>query len=94
MKMEIGQSKLESLVETLLNTFIGLGVALVSQILIFPHFDIHVSLSQNLQISLCFTAVSIARGYILRRFFNARLKRAAHRLASMGSAHDRQEAAK
>ena len=88
-----GQSRLESLVETLLNTAIGFVVALVSQWLIFPFFGIHVGLSENLQIGFWFTLVSIARGYILRRYFNGRLKKAAAKLAALGTTHEQHEAA-
>lgn len=76
------QSKMESLIETLANTAIGYLVALGSQLLIFPMFDIHVSLSQNLLIGLWFTAISIARGYVLRRYFNAKLRKASKALAA------------
>lgn len=76
------QSKLGSLIETCINTAIGFGVALVSQLVIFPLFDIHVPLSSNLGIGAWFTAISVARGYVIRRWFNARLKRAAEALAA------------
>ena len=75
------QSKRESLIETCINTTIGYLVALLSQILVFPLVGIHVPLSTNLEIGAWFTLISIARGYIIRRWFNARLKNAAHRLA-------------
>lgn len=75
------QTKLGSLIETILNTLIGFGVALLSQIVVFPLFDIHVPLSTNLGIGAWFTAISVTRGYVIRRWFNARLKRAAEALA-------------
>jgi len=49
---------------------VGYGVALLSQILVFPIFGIHVSLKQNVYIGLIFTVVSIIRSYFLRRIFN------------------------
>lgn len=76
------QSRLESLIETCLSTAIGYVVALCSQLVIFPLFGVHLSLGSNLLIGLWFTAVSVARGYAVRRWFNARLKRAAAALAS------------
>jgi hypothetical protein len=72
----MNQSRLESLVESIVNILIGYGVALLSQIAIFPMFSIHVPLSTNLWIGAWFTVISLARSYIVRRFFNARLHRA------------------
>lgn len=77
----MNQTRLGSLIETAVNTAIGYGVALVSQLAIFPLFGIHVPFSANLWIGAWFTAISIARGYVLRRWFNARLRNAADRLA-------------
>ena len=64
------QSRRQSLAETVTSVAIGYMVALASQLAIFPLFDIHVSLSDNLMIGAWFTAISIARGYAVRRFFN------------------------
>ena len=64
------QTRLQSFIETVLNVAIGYGVALASQILIFPMFGIHISLSDNLLIGLFFTVISIIRGYLVRRLFN------------------------
>lgn len=65
------QSRKMSLIESITNVIIGYFVALLSQLLIFPVFDIHVSLSQNIKIGLFFTVISIIRSYFLRRLFNA-----------------------
>jgi len=75
------QTKLGSLIESLMNIFIGYGVALISQILVFPFFEIYVSLSTNLWIGAWFTVISLVRSYVIRRWFNARLHRAAMSLA-------------
>ncbi|WP_164503155.1 hypothetical protein [Nitrosomonas sp. JL21] len=64
------QTRLQSLLEAWINVIIGYVVALATQIVVFPWYDIEVSISQNLQIGLIFTAVSIARSYLVRRFFN------------------------
>lgn len=63
------QSRLMSLVESIANVAVGYGVAVVTQILIFPVFGLHTTLAQNLKIGAVFTVVSIARSYILRRVF-------------------------
>jgi hypothetical protein len=54
----------------MVNVVVGYGVAVASQIIIFPYFGIVVSLRDNIEIGLWFTAVSIARSYGLRRIFN------------------------
>lgn len=66
------QSKIHSLLESLANTVIGYVVALLSQLAIFPLFDIHVPLADNLMIGAWFTAISLARSYVLRRWFTKR----------------------
>lgn len=77
----MNQTKLGSLIESMMNIVIGYGIALASQIVVFPLFDIHVSLSTNLWIGAWFTAISLVRSYIIRRWFNARLHQAALKLA-------------
>lgn len=71
---EKGQSKLMSLVEAITNIAIGAVIALASQLIIFPLYDVHLPLSQNIAITGWFTAVSVVRSYCLRRVFN-RIKR-------------------
>lgn len=63
------QSRTMSLVESIANVVVGFGVAVVTQILIFPVFGLHTTLAQNLQMGAVFTLVSIARSYVLRRLF-------------------------
>ena len=58
------QSKKQSFIEQLI-------VALLSQILIFPLFDIHIDIADNLWIGLWFTVISVVRGYIVRRLFQS-----------------------
>jgi len=77
------QSRLGSLIESGMNIAIGYGVALLSQIVVFPLFDIQVSLATNLWIGAWFTLISLARSYIIRRWFNSRLHRAAQSMEAM-----------
>ncbi len=65
------QSRLMSLVEAVANVMIGYGVAVITQILIFPIFGLHTTLAQNLKMGAIFTVVSIARSFALRRVFEA-----------------------
>ena len=64
------QTKTQSLIESCINILIGYFVSLLSQIAIFPLFDIYVTLQDNLLIGLYFTIISLARSYLLRRYFN------------------------
>lgn len=65
------QSRLMSLVEAIANVAVGYGVAVGTQILIFPIFGLHTTLAQNLKMGAIFTVVSIARSFALRRVFEA-----------------------
>lgn len=66
------QSRRHSLVESITNVAIGYTVALASQLIIFPAFGIHVTISANLEIGMWFTVVSLIRSYTIRRFFTNR----------------------
>ncbi len=65
------QSKRMSLAESLTNVTVGYGVAVATQIAVFPLFGLEVRLSDNLAIGAIFTVVSILRSYSLRRLFEA-----------------------
>jgi len=66
----MSQKKRHSLIESISNVFAGFGVALLSQIILFPFFGIHVSIQDNLWIGGWFTVISLVRSYVLRRVFN------------------------
>lgn len=76
------QTRLGSLIESLINVLIGFGVSLALTAVVLPAYGHAVTLGDNLQITLIFTVASIARSYLLRRYFNARIHRAAHHLAN------------
>jgi hypothetical protein len=66
------QSRVGSLIEAWLNVAVGYGVAVASQVIIFPLYGVAVPLGDNLMIGLWFTGVSLAKSYIIRRWFNGR----------------------
>ena len=73
------QSRLMSLVESLANVLVGYGVAVATQIAVFPLFGLAVTVTENLLIGLIFTVVSILRSYALRRAFEAlRVRQTGH----------------
>ncbi len=63
------QSRRVSLLEAVVNTAVGYGLAILIQIVVFPWFDLQVRLVDMFQIGAVFTVVSIARTYLLRRLF-------------------------
>ena len=65
------QSRWMSLVEAVTNVLVGYGVAVAAQWLVFPLFNLHATLQENLAVGLIFTAVSLVRSYVLRRAFEA-----------------------
>jgi len=73
------QSKIGSLIEASLNAIIGYSVAVLSQIVIFPMFDVIIPLKDDLLIGLWFTVISITRSYIIRRWFEGKLHKITRR---------------
>jgi hypothetical protein len=60
-----------SMVEAITNVVVGYGVAVLTQILIFPIFGLQTTLGQNLAMGGIFTIVSLLRSFALRRFFES-----------------------
>jgi len=77
----MNQTRIGSLIETSVNVFIGLVVSMIANHFVFPAFGFALSGQANVAISAIYTVISIVRQYILRRWFNARLHRAAMKLA-------------
>jgi hypothetical protein len=64
------QSKKHSIIESIVQTIIGLGTSILIQVVLYPLMGIPVTFSQNLIITSVFFVVSIIRGYLVRRIFN------------------------
>jgi len=65
------QTKTQSLLESVLNILVGAVVAFSSQYVIFPMVGIEeISFATHLEITAWFTLISVARSYIIRRYFN------------------------
>jgi hypothetical protein len=58
-----------SLIESLTNIAVGLGVSFAGNLLILPLFGLNASLRDLGLISVIFTAISLVRSYTLRRAF-------------------------
>ncbi len=65
------QSRWMSFVEAVTNIVVGYGLAILTQIIVFPLFGLHASLSDNLLIGCFFVGVSLIRSFVIRRLFNA-----------------------
>lgn len=63
------QSKQQSLIESIIQTIIGLATSVLIQVILYPIMGIPVSFTQNLIITAVFFSVSIIRGYFVRRIF-------------------------
>ena len=67
----MSQSKRDSILEALTNTIIGWFVAWATwRQVVVPYFELEVSEITNIHITNIFVAVSIVRGYVVRRIFN------------------------
>ena len=66
------QSKKDSLIESLTSTTIGWLIGVILNLTVLPLFDYNITVVDSLLVSLIFTAVSVARGYVVRRYFNRR----------------------
>ena len=66
----MNQSKFHSFIEACTTVGTGMLVALAIQLLIFPLYDIQITMFENFQIVIIFTITSLLRVYIIRRCFN------------------------
>ena len=65
------QSRIMSLIEAGTNVVVGYVLAIATQIVVFPWFGIEAAFGEHLAIGLIFLGVSLIRGYLLRRLFEA-----------------------
>ena len=73
------QTRLVSLVETLLNTAIGFIVSYLAWPPIAATAGLEYTGGQHAAVTAAFTLLSVVRGYVIRRFFNGGLHRVAVR---------------
>jgi len=64
------QTRVQSLIEAWSNIAVGYGLAILTQIVVFPLYGMKVDLLGNVQIGIIFTGISLIRSYSLRRIFN------------------------
>jgi len=66
----MAQAKLHSLLEAVVNTLVGLVIAMIATAVICWFHDIPMPLENNFKITAWMTALSVVRGYAIRRYFN------------------------
>jgi uncharacterized membrane protein (DUF485 family) len=64
------QTKIESLVEAWANIAVGFTINFTANMLILPLFGFDITAGKAFGIGVIFTAISLARSYMLRRWFN------------------------
>lgn len=80
--MVIRQTRMGSFIESLINIAIGYVINFTANLLILPLIGFHITVTQNLFIGLLYTIISVARSYVIRRWFEARIHKAAIRMAN------------
>ena len=76
----MNQTKLESLLERAVDLTSGMIIAWCTmQYIVVPLWGLSLSASDNVGVTLLFTAISFVRGYIWRRFFNAGIHKQIHK---------------
>jgi hypothetical protein len=70
----MNQTRIQSLIEALMNTAIGFSINFCANLLIFPHFGFNISLGANFMLGLLYTVISVVRSYCVRRWFNSKLQ--------------------
>ena len=73
----MNQSKTMSLLEAVVNTIVGLIVAMIATAAICKAYGIPMTWENNFIITFWMTVISIARSYLLRRIFNMGWRRCA-----------------
>lgn len=66
------QSRIDSVMESLVNIVIGLTINFTANMLIFPLFGWYITASQNILIGVIYTVISFVRSYLIRRAFNGK----------------------
>lgn len=64
------QTRRMSAVETIAGTAIRFTIATLANYFVLPLWGLHPSPTDSLSIALFYTALSLAQGYPIRRFFN------------------------
>lgn len=79
------QTKRQAMIEVWINIVIGFSLNAGMNLLLLPLVGAHITGGQNFWLGVVYTAVSLVRSYVIRRYFDARIHlfaaRAAERIA-------------
>ena len=75
------QTRLGSLIEVSINIFIGFWINFVANLVVLPLFGLNVTIADNFLIGFIYTFISVARSYVVRRWFEKKIQQAAMRIA-------------
>lgn len=64
------QTRMGSFVEAWANILVGFTINFIANLAVLPLFGFNVTPTDAFGVGLVFTAISLARSYIIRRFFN------------------------
>jgi len=64
------QTRIGSAIEVAANIAVGFSINFIANILILPLYGFEITGGQAFSMGLIFTVISIARSYIIRRWFN------------------------
>lgn len=66
----MGQSKKQSILESIVNVVSGLVISFIIQLILYPLLGVPLTLQQNFIASAVFLIFSMIRSYVVRRIFN------------------------
>ncbi|MDE2103241.1 MAG: hypothetical protein KGL39_38700 [Patescibacteria group bacterium] len=64
------QTRLGSFAEAWANIAVGFSINYIANLLIFPIFGMHISALNNFYMGCIYTIISLARSFVIRRYFN------------------------
>ena len=73
----IRQSRVGSLIEVVINIAIGFAINWVANLCILPLYGFNITGGEAFSMGLIFTAISVVRSYVVRRWFEQRIHTAA-----------------
>lgn len=66
------QTKTGSFIESCTNVAIGITIGFIANLIVLPAFGYPVTVADGFMISLVFTAISLIRSYLIRRWFTVK----------------------
>lgn len=77
-----GQTRRSAIIEAWFNVAIGFTINWLANWLILPLIGAHFTAGENFWMGCIYTAISVVRSFVIRRWFNGMLQGAAKRLAA------------